>query len=423
MPNEKDQNLSPDEEPEEKKYSFLQETIKPKPVSRQQLARQIARIAIYGVVLGAFACLGFFALKPWMQDVFRGDLETVSIPEDEEQDEATEEAETEPADPVLDAESYEEIMASLNERAQEAKRGTAYVQPVSENGSWDERMTGISAGAAGVIMADNGQELLILADSSVSGDAEAWTVTFQDSGTYAASLKRRDLNSGLAVFSVPRADIEDSTWSSIKVSVLGNSNQTRQGSAVMAIGDMFGYGDGVSCGIVSSIDYKETFFDRDCDIIATDIPVNEGGTGILFNLDGEVIGMISPSVWEDAGSGTANAFAISDLKSVIEILANDESVPYIGIYGTTVTADLQEQGMPAGIYVVDVDPESPAMEAGIQSGDIICEAAREKVASLGSYQSAVLKSKKGDMIKIRGQRRGADGYVDVDFTVTVGSRE
>ena len=79
--------------------------------------------------------------------------------------------------------------------------------------------------------------------------------------------------------------------------------------------------------------------------------------------------------------------------------------------------------MPAGIYVVDVDPESPAMEAGIQSGDIICEAAREKVASLGSYQSAVLKSKKGDMIKIRGQRRGADGYVDVDFTVTVGSRE
>ena len=84
MPNDKDQNLSPDEGPEEKNYSFLQETIKPKPVSRQQLARQIARIAIYGVILGAFACLGFYALKPWMQDTFRGDLETVSIPEDEE---------------------------------------------------------------------------------------------------------------------------------------------------------------------------------------------------------------------------------------------------------------------------------------------------------------------------------------------------
>ena len=83
MPNDKDQKLSPDEEPEEK-YSFLQETIKPKPVSRQQLVRQVVRIAIYGVILGAFACLGFFALKPVVQDAFRGDPETVTIPEDEE---------------------------------------------------------------------------------------------------------------------------------------------------------------------------------------------------------------------------------------------------------------------------------------------------------------------------------------------------
>ena len=84
MPDDKDQIPKPDERPEEKKYSFLQETIKPKPISRQQLVKQLVRIAIYGVILGAFACLGFFALKPWMQDVFRGNLETVSIPEDED---------------------------------------------------------------------------------------------------------------------------------------------------------------------------------------------------------------------------------------------------------------------------------------------------------------------------------------------------
>ena len=68
MPNDKDQNLSPDEGPEEEKYSFLQETIKSKPLSRRQLARQCVRIAIYGVILGAFACLGFFALRPWVRD-------------------------------------------------------------------------------------------------------------------------------------------------------------------------------------------------------------------------------------------------------------------------------------------------------------------------------------------------------------------
>ncbi len=423
MPNEKDQNLSPDEGPEEKKYSFLQETIKPKPVSRQQLARQFVRIAIYGVILGAFACLGFYALKPWMQDTFRGDLETVSIPEDEEPEEPAEEPEEEPADPVLDTESYEELMASVNERAQEAKRGIAYIQPVSGTGDWEERMTGIRAGTAGVILADNGQELLILSDSSVSEGADEWTVTFQDSSTYTASLKQRDLNSGLAVFSVPRTDIADNTWDKIKISVLGNSNLIRQGNVVIALGDMFGYEDGMACGTVSSAEYKETVYDRECGIIATDIAVDAEGTGVLFNLEGEVIGLITPSVWNKEEQPVANARAISDLKTVIEILANDENVPYVGIYATTVTSDLQEQGMPEGIYVVDVDPESPAMEAGIQSGDIICEAAREEITGITTYQNTILKTKAGDTIRITGQRRGADGYVDIDFTITVGSKK
>lgn len=420
MPNDKDQNLSPDEEPEEK-YSFLQETIKPKPVSRQQLVRQVVRIAIYGVILGAFACLGFFALKPVVQDAFRGDPETVTIPEDEEPEEQAEEPAEEAEEPVQDAESYEEIMSSVYERAKEAGKGLAHIEPVSGEGDWNARMTGVRGGVSGVIMADNGQELLILADSSVSEDAQQWTATFQDSGTYTASLKKRDRNSGLAVFSVLRQDIAESTWNSIRVSTLGNSNRSGKGDPVIALGDMFGYADGVGYGVISSVEYKETVYDRSCDVLATDIPVSSDGTGVLFNLDGEVIGMIISSVWDGMETGTANALAISDIKSVIEILANDEYVPYIGIYGTTVTDDLQEQGMPAGVYVVDVDPESPAMEAGIQSGDIICETARENVTSLAGYQSAVLKTKAGDLIRIRGQRRGADGYVDVDFNVTVGN--
>ena len=282
-------------------------------------------------------------------------------------------------------------------------------------------MTGVRGGVSGVIMADNGQELLILADSSVSEDAQQWTATFQDSGTYTASLKKRDRNSGLAVFSVLRQDIAESTWNSIRVSTLGNSNRSGKGDPVIALGDMFGYADGVGYGVISSVEYKETVMTGAVTFWQQISRSVSDGTGVTRDLVCEVIGMIISSVWDGMETGMANALAISDIKSVIEILANDEYVPYIGIYGTTVTDDLQEQGMPAGVYVVDVDPESPAMEAGIQSGDIICETARENVTSLAGYQSAVLKTKAGDLIRIRGQRRGADGYVDVDFNVTVGN--
>ena len=226
------------------------------------------------------------------------------------------------------------------------------------------------------------------------------------------------------MFCVARGNIEDTTWDAVKVSVLGNSNLVKQGDVVMALGNMFGYPEGMSYGVVSSTEYKAAFYDGECDVLATDIATEVEGTGVLFNLTGEVIGLISPSVWKDNENNVVNAYAISDLKSVIEIMANGESVPYIGIYGTTVTSELKEkQGMPAGIYVVDVDPDSPAMEAGIQSGDIICQVGDESVSSIVTYQSAVLATKSGRQVVVKGMRLGADGCVDVKFTVTVGSKE
>lgn len=426
MPNDKDHDLSPEEGSEEKRYSFLRETIKPKPISREQLAKQLVRIAIYGVILGAFACLGFFALKPLAQNWFRGELEEVEIPEDEDPSEDELPAESgEEQTPAITAESYEEMMASMKERAEEAGKAVVTLEPVSDDKeNWDGDMTGIYTGVTGVISADNGRELLILADSAVCETASKWKVTFRDGKTYDASLKKKDRNTGLAVFSVLRGNITDATWSYVKVSTLGNSNLVKQGDIVMALGNMFGYADGMSYGMVSSTDYKETFFDGECDIIATDIPVKSEGTGVLFNMDGEVVGMISGSIWNDGENDMVNAYAISDLKSVIELLANGESVPFIGVYGTTVTSQLkEEQGMPAGIYVVDVEPDSPAMAAGIQIGDIISMVSGKETTSIASYQRSVLEVKTGQQIRLKGQRLGAEGYVDVSFTVTVGSKE
>ncbi len=426
MPNDKDHDLSPEEASEEKKYSFLQETIKSRPISRQQLGRQLVRFAVYGFILGVFACIGFFALKPWAQNWFRGDLETVSIPEDEEPSEDTDEADATEVvqDPVLDAESYEEMMESMEDRAEEARKGLVSVETVSGDADWNARMTGINRSVTGIITADNGQEVLILASDSICSDASEWKVKFRDGNSYSASLKTKDANIGLAIFSVARGSLADTTWSAIKVSVLGNSNLMKQGDAVMGLGNMFGYADGTGYGLISSVDYKTAFFDGECDIIATDIPAVSDGTGALFNMDGEVIGLISGEVWEGKETGMVNAYAVSDVKALIELLANGEAVPYIGVHVTTVTAELQkEQGMPSGVYVVDVDSESPAMAAGIQSGDIICKVERQDTAAVSAFQRAVWDTSAGSEITVNGKRLGTEGYVDVKFTVTVGSCE
>ena len=106
------------------------------------------------------------------------------------------------------------------------------------------------------------------------------------------------------------------------------------------------------------------------------------------------------------------------------MLVNGESVPYIGISGTAVTDEIaQQQSMPSGMYVVQVDADSPAMAAGIQSGDVIQEISGTEVMNTSTYEKAVLECKTGENVKLKGSRLGADGYVDIEFTVTVGSQE
>ncbi|MBU3878187.1 S1C family serine protease [Faecalicatena sp. AGMB00832] len=429
MPYDEEPKQKPEkglEEQKEEQFSFLQETIKPKPVTRRKILTQLARVGIYGLIFGTFACLGFFALKPWAQNQFQGDPKTVTIPADEEpQDEP--DKETEPVvqqAPALDADSFKEMMKSVFEIAKEANKCVVSIQPEKEDSVLMTQGSGTEDSNAGIIVADNGQELLVLCDNSICEDTKKWTVTFSDNTQYGANLKKQDKNSGFAVFAVPRIKITKATWNNIDVATLGNSNLVTKGDITIALGNTFGYADGVGYGIISSNEYLENLADGQRRVLATDIPASANGTGILFNLSGEVIGMVKPDIWGESGSNTAKALAVSDLKAMIQLLVNGESVPYVGIYGTTINdAVAKEQEMPTGIYVTQVRADSPGMAAGIQNGDVLQEIAGEKLSNLLSYEKAVLDCKVGQTVKIKGKRRGAGGYVDIDFNVVVGSLE
>ena len=87
------------------------------------------------------------------------------------------------------------------------------------------------------------------------------------------------------------------------------------------------------------------------------------------------------------------------------------------------TKSIQDsQGIPAGVYVIDVDTDSPAMQAGIQSGDVITQINGKEVGSIMSYRQVLLETTADGQVSITGQRQGADGYVEIDFNVTIGSK-
>ena len=191
-------------------FAFLEETIKPKKISRQQGMKQLIRIAICGLVLGGSACLGFFALRPLAQHLFPEKTQVVTIQEDNQSEEDLAEGgdTTEQNDAQNQQEiSYVQMMSKAYEKALTAKKSVVSVTKGAEQENWNAEATGIDESVSGVIVADNGPEILILSYASICEDAKEWCVTFSDKSEYKASLKKKDKNSGFAIFAVDKKSL------------------------------------------------------------------------------------------------------------------------------------------------------------------------------------------------------------------------
>ena len=159
-------------------------------------------------------------------------------------------------------------------------------------------------------------------------------------------------------------------------------------------------------------------------VICTDITGTEEESGLILNMEGEAIGIVSPSMTKAQSDMHISGFCISDVKDAIERLSNGKGVPYTGIRAADVTEEMQEQGFPKGISVTEAEADSPAMAAGIQSGDIITEIDGVEIENYTAYHHALMKKEEGDSLTLRGCRQGTGGeYVDIDFTVRVGTKE
>lgn len=417
------QNQNEENRSEGQEYSFLQETIKDEAGGTARMKRDLYRMILLGLVFGIVACFGFCACKPLMERIFQSSPEQVTIPEEEAEQEDEEDSQEEQVQENLDENSYRQIQQSMTAIALEANRAVVDITAKTDEQDWMTQTYDTVNSVTGLIIADNGQELLIFGKTSILSDTNDIQVTFSDGNTYAAALKKKDGNLEFGIYAVKRSDIQQSTWTQIRTAVLGSSNSLSRGTPVIALGKQFGYTGGVGFGVVASNRHYTESADGEYRLICTDIAAADDGTGVLFNLDGEAVAVIDQTISEEGSMNLTTGYGISDIKAVIENLSNGISVPYVGIRGIDVTEEIEAQGIPKGVYVKEVEADSPAMAAGIQTGDIITSVGGETVTTLSAYHNLLMDEKAGDKVKLKGQRRGAGGYVDITFTVTVGSTE
>lgn len=120
----------------------------------------------------------------------------------------------------------------------------------------------------------------------------------------------------------------------------------------------------------------------------TDMHGHPDGSGVLLDFSGNVVGIILKQGADS--TETVRAWPVSQIRPLIERLTNQKAINYTGIYGTGITqAQSDRLHLPIGVYVDHVEDNSPAREAGIQSGDIITKANGTRIKTMQDYQSVL----------------------------------
>lgn len=414
-----------------KSYKFMKEMIKKEPPDRKKwLIRGLLYLAA-AVVFGLIAALTFAVAEPKISAAVNG-TGKIDIPADEEPEtdpegDAAPQAEvtetpvpTQAPEEELTLEDYEELYKEMLAVAETPKRSLVTVIGITNQMDYFNQNYENQQQITGLVIAEKGQNLFILTEYRVVENVERIQVTFWDESTVDAIYQRHDANTGLTVLKVETSKLSESTRDGLEIAPLGNSYSVSQGDPVLALGSPMGYSDSVAYGVVTSVTNKISTLDTEYDLLTTDILGSPEGSGILINLEGEIVGIIAQNYSSDS-KNVVTALSISPIKALIESLSNNETRPYIGIKGQDVTEILSERtGIPIGVLVSSVAADSPAMFSGIMEYDVIVRIGDEKVQTLKQYQDQLSKCRPGDTIRVTAMRKGAEGYTEMEFNVTVG---
>ncbi len=187
---------------------------------------------------------------------------------------------------------------------------------------------------------------------------------------------------------------------------------------VCAIGNPFGRGLSVSCGVVSAVGRANAGFNEIEDFIQTDAAVNPGGSGgALVDGKGQLVGLVSAifAQGSDANIGVNFAAARPLLDRVVEDLAAHGRVQAATAGMETTPLSDQQQEKTGGVSVAEVTRDGPAFTAGIDAGDIVTHVDGRPVTSPGEFRAALFRHRAGDAVEMTLRR--ADKALRVAVTL------
>ncbi len=254
---------------------------------------------------------------------------------------------------------------------------------------------------SGVILSKEGH---IVTNSHVVRNADEIVVTLGGSDKeYEAKIVGTDKESDLALIQIDADNLRPAT--------IAKNEDLRIGDVVFAIGNPFGVGQTVTQGIISATNRDKVGINRYEDFIQTDASINPGNSGgALIDSRGVLIGINSAILTRSGGNnGIGFAIPAAMVQNIVDKLAKYGTIER-GYMGVSIQ-DIQKEARSMydhtnGALVMDIEPGSPADEAGLKRGDLIYAVDGEPVEDASDLSRKIGSYQPGQKVQIEYEREG-----------------
>lgn len=426
--------MSDSNKPSEKNnHPFIKEQIVPsKKNKRKKLFHSIETAALCAVVFGVVGSLVFTVSRPYFEAAFgKPSSSPISFTEETPSPSLTP-SPTPSAPPVqepvevefpeMERTQIEEFYGILSDTAEEFNRSVVTVSGVVKGVDWFDNPSELADATCGLIIAKTDTELFLLSAFNRISDVSSIRITFsQKNTTIEAQLKDYDKEANLAVLSVALTDIPASIQKDLTPVSLGDSYYAKPGTPVLALGSPNGMMYSMDFGIVSGESIDKYITDNKLELFPTSMTASENGEGVIVNLDGQVLGIITHT--QNSETEFCTAAGITRLKPLIEKLVNSESRAYLGIVANDIPEEYKQTiSVEDGIYVSKVNNNSPALDAGLKSGDVILKIDDHEISGVTMFNNLISSHQPKDSITLSIYRTSRTDDREMEITVTLGKK-
>ncbi|HWT73269.1 MAG TPA: S1C family serine protease [Mobilitalea sp.] len=317
-------------------------------------------------------------------------------------------------------EDYLKMNNLIDEVAYEANKSQVYITSTFSVLDLFGNAVEKTVNTSGVIVANNNSDFLILASLDCVKDAKSIKIKFSEETYVDAVLQDYESELNLALLAVSVDDIPKIYLNGLQVAELGESLTVTVGTPVIALGNPNGHIGSMDIGIVTSKGSWANVTDNRIELFNTDMASNAYSDGIIVNMDGQVIGLITRTLKDDVNKELSTVIGISELLPIIEQMSNQQPRAYFGIKADDMTeAAKKEHDITNGIYVNEVLSDSPAFTAGLKNGDIILSIGEQTILNTNNFYNTISRFPSGQKVSVKIKRTSGSSEKEMELTVTL----